>query len=235
MTGTHRAGRSLVSAVAGLTIVAAALAGCSSSGNAANTGNAGNVAATRASTATPNVAAQTGLYAAMRQLWAQHMEWTYATVDAFFHDQKAVQPTLTRLLQNQRDIGAAITPYYGKAAGDKLTNLLLTHINDAVPVLQAAQAGNSADLNKATTAWFANAKQIADLLSSANPKNWPTSATEPMLKEHITQTIAYSVDLLKGNYPQAIADYDKAEQHMAMLADTLSKGIIAQFPNKFAS
>lgn len=232
MTGTHRAGRSLAAAVAGLAIAAVALAGCSSSGTAANTGNA---AATRASTAAPNVAAQTGLYAAMRQLWAQHMEWTYATVDAFFHDQKAVQPTLDRLLQNQRDIGAAITPYYGQAAGQKLTNLLLTHIKDAVPVLQAAQANNSAALNKATTAWYANAKQIADLLSSANSKNWPTSATEPMLKEHITQTIAYSVDLLKGNHTQAIVDYDKAEQHMAMLADTLSKGIIAQFPNKFTT
>lgn len=231
MTGTHRAGRSLAAAVAGLAIAAAALAGCSSTGNAANTGNA----ATRVSTAAPNVAAQTGLYAAMRQLWAQHMEWTYATVDAFFHDQNAVKPTLDRLLQNQRDIGAAIAPYYGQGAAQKLTTLLLTHINDAVPVLQAAQAGNSANLNKATTAWYANAKQIADLLSSANPNNWPTSATEPMLKEHITQTIAYSVDLLKGDHAKAITDYDKAEQHMAMLADTLSKGIIAQFPKKFTS
>lgn len=233
MTGTHRAGRSVASVVAGLAIAATALAGCSSSGNAANSGNTTTNASTAA--AAPNVSAQTGLYAAMRQLWAQHMEWTYATVDAFFHDQKAVQPTLNRLLQNQRDIGAAISPYYGQDAGQKLTNLLLTHINDAVPVLKAAQAGNSADLNKATTAWYANAKQIADLLSSANPGNWPTSATEPMLKEHITQTIAYSVDLLKNNHAQAITDFDKAEQHMAMLADTLSKGIIAQFPNKFTN
>jgi hypothetical protein len=162
------------------------------------------------------------------------MEWTYATVDAFFHNQKALQPTLDRLLQNQRDIGAAIVPFYGQTAGDQLTKLLLTHINDAVPVLQAAQAGDTKALNTALDAWYANAKQIADFLSAADPKNWPTSATEPMLKEHITQTTAYAVDLLKGNYAQAIADYGKAEQHMAMLADVLSKGIIAEFPRKFA-
>ena len=169
----------------------------------------------------------------MRQLWAQHMEWTYATVDDFFHDQKALTPTLNRLLQNQRDIGAAIVPYYGQAAGDKLTALLLTHIEDAVPVLKAAQAGDSAALKKATDAWYANAKQIADFLSSLNPTNWPTSVTEPMMAEHISQTTTYSVDLLQGNYAQSIVDYDLAESHMDMMADTLTQGIVAQFPKRF--
>jgi ubiquinone biosynthesis protein UbiJ len=175
------------------------------------------------------------LSTAMQTLWMQHMEWTYATVDAFFHNQAALTPTLNRLLQDQRDIGAAIVPYYGQAAGTQLTNLLLTHIQEAVPVLTAAKAGDKAKLDAAESAWYANAKQIADFLSQANPNNWPTSATEPLLKMHIDQTTTYSVDLLKGDFAQAIADYDKAEQHMISLADTLSKGIIAQFPNKVSS
>ena len=84
----------------------------------------------------------------------------------------------------------------------------------------------------AESAWYANAKQIADFLSTANPHNWPASVTEPMLKAHIDQTTAYSVDLLQGNYAQSITDYDMAEQHMIALADALSKGIISQFPQK---
>ena len=55
-----------------------------------------------------------------------------------------------------------------------------------------------------------------------------------MLKTHIEQTTAYSVDLLKGDYAQAIKDYDKAFKHMMMLADTLAAGIIAKYPDKFA-
>lgn len=235
MIGTRRTRRGFVFAVTGVAIATGALVGCSSPGNA-TTGVTNPASTAVASTAAaPNASAETALYSAMHQLWAQHMEWTYATVDAFFHDQNALNPTLGRLLQNQRDIGAAIAPYYGQDAANKLTDLLLAHINDAVPVLQAAKDGNTNALNTATAAWYDNAKQIADLLSSANPTNWPTSATEPILHDHITQTVAYSVDLLKGNYPQAITDYDMAEQHMAMLADTLSKGIIAQFPGKFAS
>lgn len=236
----HRVGTGFVPAAAGLAIAAAVLSGCSSSSDSSHasrprTAPVAAAATASPTTAAPDSAAEISLYTTMRQLWAQHMEWTYATVDAFFHDQKALKPTLDRLLQNQRDIGAAIVPYYGKAAGDKLTALLLTHIEDAVPVLQAAQAGDSAALNKAINAWYANARQIADLLSSANPANWPRSATQPMLKTHITQTTAYSVDLLKGSYAQSITDYGKAEAHMMMLADTLSKGIIAQFPAKFTS
>jgi hypothetical protein len=185
------------------------------------------------SVTTAGKGAAEALAADMRTLWDQHMEWTYATVDAFFHNPAAVGPTLDRLLQNQRDIGAAFAQYYGQAAGTQLTNLLLTHIQDAVPVLQAAQAGDATALASAEAAWYANAKDIADFLTSLNPTNWPASATEPMMAEHITQTITYSVDLLQGNYAQAIADYDLAEMHMDMMADTLTQGIIAQFSNRF--
>ncbi|HET9683704.1 MAG TPA: hypothetical protein VFP15_06345 [Gemmatimonadaceae bacterium] len=173
------------------------------------------------------------LAAVMRTLWNQHMEWTYATVDDFFHNPAAVGPTLDRLLQNQRDIGAAFAAYYGQAAGSELTSLLLTHIEEAVPVLQAAQANDATALASAEAAWFANAKQIADFLSSLNPTNWPISLTEPMMAEHISQTITYSVDLLKGNYAQSIVDYDLAESHMDMMADTLTQGIVNQFPKSF--
>lgn len=163
---------------------------------------------------------------ALRKLWADHMQYTYLTVDSFFHNQKSLEAHLARLLQNQKDIGAAIVSYYGQAAGDKLTNLLTTHINQAVPVLKAAQAGDKAALDKALGDWYANAEEIAAFLSSANPKNWPESATKPMLKEHIDTTTTYAVDLLKGDYAQAVKDYDKAFQHMMGLADALANGIV---------
>ena len=114
-----------------------------------------------------------------------------------------------------------------------VNTLLTTHIEQAVPVLQAAQAGDQAALDQALSDWYANAKEIADFLSSANPENWPTSATEPMMKSHIDQTTAYSVDLLKGDYALAVNHYDEAFDHMMMLADVLADGIRAQFPNRF--
>jgi hypothetical protein len=173
------------------------------------------------------------LHTAMQQLWSDHMVWTYATVDAFFHNQAALQPSLDRLLQNQKDIGAAIVPVYGKEAGDKLTALLTTHIKQAVPVLTAAKNNDKVALDKALADWYNNAKEIADFLSAANPKNWPSATTQEMMKTHIDQTTAYSVDLLKNDYVSAVKKFDEARSHMAEMGTVLASGIIKQFPERF--
>jgi hypothetical protein len=213
----------LVAALVAITMAAAA---CGSDDNSDKT------AAPSTSMAAKGVDS-TALHSAMRTLWADHMQWTYATVDAFFHDAKALDPTLQRLLANQDDIGNAIKPFYGDAAGVQLTELLRTHINEAVPVLEAAKAGDQVALKKAQDDWYANAQQIADFLTKANPNNWPVSATGPALEMHIDQTTTYAVDLLKGDHATAIADYGKAFGHMMEVADILADGIVKQFPDKF--
>lgn len=173
---------------------------------------------------------QRNLYLGMRSLWSQHMEWTYAVVSAFVSDSPALQPSINRLLRNQKDIGNAIKPFYGKTAGNKLTALLTEHIQDAVPVLVAAKAGDTEALNQAVDVWYANAREIGKFLGSANPA-W--KGAQGMLKAHITGTVAYASDQLQGDYAKSIQDYDKAEAHMMMLADQLSAGIIKQFPRRF--
>jgi hypothetical protein len=52
--------------------------------------------------------------------------------------------TAGRLLQNQTDIGDALKPLYGDAAGAQLTALLREHILTAGTLIAAAKAGNTA-------------------------------------------------------------------------------------------
>lgn len=162
----------------------------------------------------------------MRQLWAEHMEWTYATVDAFFHDQAGLGPKLNRLLQNQQDIGNSIKPYFGDAAGEKLAQLLTEHIQLAVPVLSAAQNADNAALEEALDNWYANAQEIGDDYASLNPKAWDQEALRDIWKTHITQTVGYSVALLQNNLDDAIVQYQQANDHMMEMADEMTEGLL---------
>lgn len=241
-TTTPRSRRKIaVSVVSLLAVPTLMLSACGSDGSAAaDTGSPTTAAAapstssTHDSMAMPEDAspAEVQLYSAMRTLWAQHMEWTYSAIVAFASNEPAVQPTIDRLLRNQDDIGKAIEPFYGADASKKLTQLLRAHIEDAVPVLQAAKAGDTDALNAAVDAWYANAQEIADFLASANPA-WEQTAVREMMKTHITQTVAYASDVLKGDYTAAIQKFDEAEAHMMQMADALSQGVVTQFPDKF--
>lgn len=225
--------RYTVSLIAALALTGGLLTGCSATNDTASAEAPPAAAApAMAVHSSAEGAGQIALYSAMRTLWDQHMQWTYDTVVAFAANSPALQPTINRILSNQVDIGNAIAPYYGNAAATRLTGLLTTHIQDAVPVLTAAKAGDTTALNKAVQAWYANAVDIADFLAGANP-NWKKADLRDMMKSHITQTIGYASDILTGDYAKAIADYDSAQAHMDDMADMLSQGIIAQFPDKF--
>lgn len=166
----------------------------------------------------------------MNKLWEDHVTWTRLAVISLTTGSPDTQATVARLLRNQTDIGNAIKPFYGKAAGNELTKLLTEHIQLAVPVLVAAKKGDSDALDTAVADWYANARQVGSFLAKANPA-W--KGARKMLKVHITQTVAYASDQLQGDYAKSIADYDEAEEHMLMLADQLSAGIIEEFPGRF--
>jgi hypothetical protein len=237
MTHMNRRPRVVPVAAAAAVITAltmGGLAGCATATGEQSAGASGTAAVSMTAMHQGNMptAEEIGLYTTMTQLWAQHMEWTYATVLAFAQDAPDLQASLNRLLANQADLGNAIEPFYGNEAADQLTDLLTEHIHGALPVLTAAKAGDTAALQTALDAWYANAHDIADFLADANP-HWKKADTEQMMRDHITQTVAYATDLLTGDYTKAITDYGIAEQHMYDMADMLSAGLIKQFPKSF--
>jgi hypothetical protein len=167
---------------------------------------------------------------AMDRLWEEHVAWTRMAIVGFAAGAPNLRAAEVRLLRNQVDIGNAIKPYYGAAAGSKLTALLKTHILEAVIVLEAAKAGEKPKLNAALKAWY----EIAAFLSRANPKSWPLKATTSMMDDHLKLTTQEAVDELGGKWAASVADYDKIENEILMMANTLASGIAQQFPAKFS-
>lgn len=168
----------------------------------------------------------------MQKAWIDHTIWTRSYIVSAVSNRPDQKDVLDRLLQNQQDIGNVIKPYYGEAAGNKLADLLREHILIAVKIVDAAKAGNQADVTKLEADWHRNADDIAKFLSAANP-NWQFKTLQDMLYTHLQLITEIVVSCIKGDWKADIAATDKNEIHMIHLADILTEGIVKQFPEKF--
>ena len=232
MTSTPFAGRRVTPALAALIAAAAATLVLAVSGPGDSRAESAHSGGTATATANINQK-QLAFHDAMRKLWEDHITWTRLAIVSFAHDLPDLAATENRLLRNQTDIGNAVKPYYGRAAGNRLTALLKEHIVGAVALLQAAKAGDPAMIQQRSDEWYANGKQIADFLHEANPRHWPRGELRKMMRMHLDQTLAEATHRLQGDYEADIRDYERIHRHILEMADTLSAGIIAQFPRRF--
>ncbi|MEH6965758.1 glycosyltransferase [Priestia megaterium] len=168
-----------------------------------------------------------------RRLWMDHVLWTsnYITsaTTAGSEDQKQV---LTRLLKNQEDIGNAVKPIYGEKAGNRLTDLLKEHIVIAGKIVDAAKAGKKVLVNQLNKEWYRNADDIAAFLSQANPylKNEDLKKLLYMHLKLVTNDLSAS---LEKDWEARIVAIDEGVSHIILMADTISAGVVKQFPKKF--
>jgi hypothetical protein len=184
------------------------------------------------SSAMPAMGQRAMLNEAMRKLWADHVVWTRLYIISAVNGAPDTQAAATRLLANQDQIGQAIVPYYGAAAGQKLASLLRDHILIAVDLVKAAKANDQPAFKAADARWHTNAADLATFLSGANP-NWPRQAVLDMLNNHLALTTKEAVDRLQKNYTDDVTNFDAIFNQAMMMADTLSSGIEKQFPQKF--
>ena len=233
MSTNPTAGRRTTLTLAGLIAIASATLVLAVSGTHEGHADTGHRHADVVAVSGKTTAKQAKFQDAMRKLWEDHITWTRLAIVSFAHDLPDLPATQARLLRNQEDIGNAVKPYYGRAAGNQLTALLKEHIVGAVALLEAAKSGNQALIKQRTDEWYANGNEISDFLHEANPRNWSQKAMRRMMKGHLDQTLGEAVNRLTGKYDADVRDYDKIHRHILMMADTLSEGIIKQFPRRF--
>ncbi|MFN8592101.1 MAG: hypothetical protein U0031_11640 [Thermomicrobiales bacterium] len=170
----------------------------------------------------------------MLRLWEDHIAWTRLYIVSFAANLPDQELTAQRLLRNQTDIGDAIKPFYGDAAGTQLTTLLTGHIQGAVDLLTAAKADDQSAVEHASAAWYANGDDIAGFLHQANPDAWPLTDLQTQMKMHLDLTLAEATARLNGDFAADIAAYDQVQDHILTMADLLGGGIVQQFPDRFA-
>jgi hypothetical protein len=171
----------------------------------------------------------------MRRLWEDHIVWTRLAVISLTTGTPDTEATVARLLRNQTDIGNAVKPFYGRAAGNELTRQLKQHILIAADVIAAAKAGDAATLAEASARWQRNADGIAAVLGGLNPRHFEPAVLRSEMRKHLKLTTAEVVARLQGKWSADVAAYDAIHRHILHMSDYLSAGLVKQFPKRFAA
>ncbi|MEF2966708.1 glycosyltransferase [Paenibacillus sp. M1] len=168
----------------------------------------------------------------MRKLWIEHVLWTHGYIVSAVDGLQDQGQVLARLLRNQQDIGNAVKPYYGEAAGNHLAKLLTEHIIIAGKIVDAAKAGNQKEVDKLNKIWFRNADEIVKYFNKLNPY-WTVKELQPLYYRHLQLVTDDAVTRIKKDWEGNIRAFDQGRDHITLLADALTRGLIAQFPDKF--
>jgi hypothetical protein len=179
-------------------------------------------------------ASEFALHEEMRRLWEEHVAWTRLAVISLTTDAPDTKATVGRLLQNQTDLGNAIKPYYGAAAGRQLTALLRQHILIAADLIAVAKSGDAAGVTSQEARWTANADQIATLLNKANPVSWKLGPMKAMMHDHLRLTTDEVVARLQHKWAADVRAYDRIHLQILHMSDMLASGIVTQFPARFS-
>jgi hypothetical protein len=161
----------------------------------------------------------------LHRLWDDHVILTRLFLVSALADLPDKGAASDRLTKNQADIGAAVKPTLGEAAGEKLTGLLKNHVLIAADVIAAAKANDATKKGEAVTKLQANADEIATFLTGANPQAWPDQVVKGMLREHIDLLAAVVDARAKQDWQAEAAAFDKSRTQIRHMADLLANGL----------
>jgi len=170
---------------------------------------------------------------ALRDLWLGHIFWvrnvSVATIDKNDLAGKAAEQ---QAVANAKAIAASIEPFYGTAAKDGFFKLLAGHYGAVKAYLVATAASDTSAQGVATQSLTANAEEIAEFLSKANPF-LSKDAVQGLLLAHGGHHIQQIQQLKNRKYEAEAQTWEEMKQHVYQIADATADALAKQFAKKF--
>lgn len=162
-------------------------------------------------------------------LWNEYAFWKRAVIVETSAGLPSAYMALNQLMYNHAAAGDAVKPYYGQVEGSRLTLLLATY---AIATNDAIITGNGNDAAAKTAAnarMHANADAIAALYGAANPG---MLATYRRLWSRDVDRTQNQIDArVAKDWSNDLASYGETVFAARTLADTITTGILAQWPH----
>lgn len=169
--------------------------------------------------------------AALRDLWVEHVFWVrnYVLAGAA-SDVTQARVAEEQVIANAKAIAGAVGSYYGKAAGDRMLELLAGHWGAVRAYSDASFADQAKAQQDAVAALTANAKEIAAFLAGANPY-LPEQTLVSLLSAHGAHHVAQIQQVVARDHAAEAATWSTMRTHMQTIADALAAALTKQFPD----
>lgn len=171
-------------------------------------------------------------HSVIRKVWSDYALFTVEYLNATLYDIPTVSFLLTRLLDNQQDIGLEFAKHFpqriSKKIGDEMIALLKEHISLIGKTLATVKMGD--DTTNAKNNLFAQSDQMSFSFSQ-----WftiPVEALKQEFRTHNTHILTLATILLKkkgGDYVKELDDYIN---HLIHIADELFEALLNQEEEK---
>ncbi|HSW75823.1 MAG TPA: hypothetical protein VLG50_02170 [Candidatus Saccharimonadales bacterium] len=160
------------------------------------------------------------LKSTMRKLFTDHAVYTSFVLKLIVDKINDNGVYLTRLIENQKDIGNQLKPIIGDKHGNMLTALLTEHIKCAGDVMKAAVL-KSNQLSNNIEKLFLNSEQVAKFLTSLNPVKLPLNETKMMFDTHNQFVIDMTTSRIKKDYKREQQLYDAYYNEILAMSDMI--------------
>ena len=164
----------------------------------------------------------------MRKLWSQHVYWTRFFIISTVEGLPDLKYATDRLLENPGGFAEVFKSYYGENKANKLKKLLTEHLQIAGELVNAVKDSDTEKADELRKKWYANADDIAKLLSVINPY-WSEKKWQDMLYSHLDMTEKEAGFRLKKEYQKDIKIFESIEKEALEMGDFMAFGIIRQF------
>lgn len=167
----------------------------------------------------------------MRELWIEHAFWTRSVVVSATAAQPDSAAALARLRATQGDLGALFALFYGDARADELIVLLDGYVGAMESTVAAATNGDAQALEESLTSWYGEAEAVAAALAKLGPR-WAVGDLDLALRNQVEGTVAELTARIEGDWQGDRLAFDGLVLQGRELADLLSNGLAAQFPDR---
>lgn len=171
----------------------------------------------------------------LRDLWLGHIFWVQRVV--LFNttiDPAEREAAEKQVLANANAIASTVTPFYGEAGYGKFLALLTGHYAAVKDYSEATMFANTHGQETALARLASNADLFAEFINGVNPQHLPKDTVRDMIAAHGAHHVLQINQYMKKEYVHLDETWPMMRQHVYLFADTLTTGLVKQFPSRFS-